>query len=84
MMGGGRQHENPTLIYGEIKGDQMEVVCGNDGTDIYIEISGTRIAVYLGDHKWMSLEPGWKAESSPHHNELTVSYSNPTWQRRCS
>jgi hypothetical protein len=70
-------------IYGEtgIEGDDLEAVYGCDGSEIYIEVGGRRIAVYRGNGKWLSLATGWKVESSCDHKEIIVSYFNPTPQR---
>jgi len=66
---------------GELEGAQLKAVVGFDGTEIYIEVSGVRIAVYRGNGKWLPLAAGWKVESSTAHKELTVSYSGPNPQR---
>jgi len=63
---------------GEIEGAQLKAVVGFDGAEIYVEVRGVRIAVYRGDGEWLTLEPGWKVEtSSPDHEVMTISRFDP-------
>jgi hypothetical protein len=67
-----------TFIARDDNGDELEITQGYDGVDFYTEVSGRRIAV-RGDGKWVSVVPGWKVETSPDYETMTVSYL-----RRCA